>query len=99
MLVPIGFVVVLGCVFGGYALAGGHLEIIVGALPIELLIIGGSAAGAYLISNDAHALKATGTNFKRVFTGPKYNKADYLELLSLLFVVFRILKSKGPKGI
>jgi chemotaxis protein MotA len=99
MLVPIGFVVVLGCVFGGYALAGGHLEIIVGALPIELLIIGGSAAGAYLISNDAHALKATGTNFKRVFTGPKYKKADYLELLSLLFVVFRILKSKGPKGI
>jgi chemotaxis protein MotA len=99
MLVPIGFVVVLGCVFGGYALAGGHLEIIVGALPLELLIIGGSAVGAYLISSDAHALKATGTNFKRVFAGPKYKKADYLELLSLLFVVFRVLKAKGPKGI
>ena len=45
MLVLIGYVVVVGSVFGGYTLAGGHL----GAMfqPLELLMIGGAAMGAF----------------------------------------------------
>jgi chemotaxis protein MotA len=41
LLVIIGYVVVMGSVFGGFALSGGHL----GALfqPLELLMIGGAA--------------------------------------------------------
>lgn len=99
MMVPIGFVVVLGCVFGGYWLAGGHLEVVLHALPHELLVIGGAGVGAFLISSDMHLLKETGKNFKLVFAGPKYKKAHYLELLSLLFVIFKALKTKGPKAI
>jgi len=57
MLVIIGYIVVLGAVFGGFALGGGHL----GSLyqPIELLIIGGAAVGAFLVGNSGKAIKAT----------------------------------------
>ena len=46
MLVLLGYVVVLGSVFGGYGLMGGHF----GALyqPLELLMIGGAAVGAFV---------------------------------------------------
>jgi hypothetical protein len=41
MFVIIGYVVVLGAVFGGYALAGGKFGVIIKAAPIELFIICG----------------------------------------------------------
>ncbi len=45
MLVILGYLVVLGTVFGGYMIVGGHL----GALyqPAEFLIIGGLVWGLY----------------------------------------------------
>ena len=57
MLVIGGYIPVLLCVFGGYALAGGYLA----ALwhPVELLIIGGGAVGAFLAANNGKAIKAT----------------------------------------
>ena len=42
----IGIVVLFGMVFGGFTLAGGHFDIIVAALPFELMMIGGAAIGA-----------------------------------------------------
>ena len=47
----IGIVVLFGMVFGGFTLAGGHFDIIVKALPFELMMIMGAAIGAFLISN------------------------------------------------
>ncbi|MCL5272075.1 MAG: flagellar motor stator protein MotA, partial [Gammaproteobacteria bacterium] len=41
MLIIIGYIVILLCVFGGFSLAGGHLAAIF--QPLELLIIGGAA--------------------------------------------------------
>mgnify|MGYP000096001131 CR=1 FL=1 len=43
MLVIVGYIVILGSVFGGYALAGGHLAVLF--QPLELLMIGGAALG------------------------------------------------------
>ena len=56
MLVAIGYVIVVVSVFGGYALAGGHL----GAMfqPVELLMIGGAALGAFVVGNPAKTLTA-----------------------------------------
>jgi chemotaxis protein MotA len=45
MLVVIGFIVVAFSVFGGFVMAGGHLASLL--QPIELLMIGGAAAGAF----------------------------------------------------
>ncbi|NCN23376.1 MAG: flagellar motor stator protein MotA, partial [Gallionella sp.] len=43
MLVIVGYVVVMGAVFGGFAMAGGHLAAL--WQPLELLMIGGGALG------------------------------------------------------
>ena len=57
MLVILGYLVVLGAVFGGYLIVGGHL----GALyqPAEFLIIGGAGIGAFIVGNNGKAIKST----------------------------------------
>jgi len=50
MLVLIGYLITLFSVFGGFALAGGHLLALF--QPIELLMIGGASLGAFLVSNN-----------------------------------------------
>ncbi|WP_207462331.1 flagellar motor stator protein MotA [Azospirillum sp. SYSU D00513] len=94
MQVLLGFVIVLGCVFGGYAIAGGHYAIILKALPLEFLIIGGAAVGAFVVSNTGHTVKLSLRKLKRAFGKPRYKKDDYVELLSMLYVVF----SKAPRA-
>ncbi len=94
MLVIVGGIVVVVSVFGGYVAMGGKLMVLM--QPFELVIIGGSAFGAFLISNPKEvvvkSLKATGQAIK----GPRYNKQSYLELLSLLYALFKLGRSKGP---
>ena len=92
MLVILGYAIVLGSVFGGYALMGGHF----GALyqPLELLMIGGSAIGAFIVGNDGHAIGATLKTVPKLFkSSKKRDKALYMELLALLYV----LLAKGRK--
>lgn len=93
MLFGIGTLVVLVCVFGAYAVHGGHLGVL--WQPQEFVIILGAAVGAYIIGNSKATLKATGKGLKRALKGPHYKKADYLELLSLLYQIFKLAKSKG----
>ena len=50
MLVIVGYLIVLGSVFGGYMMMGGHLGVLY--QPLELLIIGGAAVGAFVAGND-----------------------------------------------
>ena len=49
-----GFIFLLACVFGGYIIAGGHMEPILHSLPYEMLIIGGAALGALVQSACNH---------------------------------------------
>ena len=57
MLIIVGTLVTLLSVFGGYALAGGHL----GALiqPVEILMIVGAGVGAFILGNGGKTIKAT----------------------------------------
>ena len=48
MFPVIGIVVLILLVFGGFALTGGNLGPVMHALPHEMLIIGGAAAGALI---------------------------------------------------
>jgi len=91
----VGFLVIMGMVFGGFVLAGGHFEVILKALPFEMMMIGGAAVGAIIISNDMGTLKALGGGFGKVMGGPKWKKQDYQDLLSLLFQLTKLMKSKG----
>jgi len=89
----IGSLLVIGCVLGGYAAMGGHLGVL--WQPFELVIIGGAAVGAFMISNPMPLIKATAGGIGGVFKGPPYSKESYLELLTLLFTIFKLAKTKG----
>jgi len=97
LLVIIGYIVVMASVFGGFAMAGGHL----GALfqPIELLMIGGAAGGAFLVGNNNKAIKATLKALPTVFKGSTYTKALYMELMALLFEILTKSRKEGLMSI
>jgi chemotaxis protein MotA len=84
-------------VFGGYAMAGGHL----GAMfqPLELLMIGGAAIGAFVTGNNSKTLKATMRAFPSCFKGSKYTKTRYMALMALLFDVLTKARKEGLMSI
>jgi chemotaxis protein MotA len=93
VLVIVGYIVVLLSVFGGYALAGGYLA----ALwhPIELIIIGGGAIGAFVVGNNSKAFKATLSALPTVFKGSKYTRALYLDMMALLYELLTKIRKEG----
>lgn len=93
MLVLIGYLITLFSVFGGFALAGGHLLALF--QPIELLMIGGASLGAFLVSNNWKVVKNTGRNLYATLTNFGYSKAYYLELLTLLYEISDKIKKEG----
>ncbi len=97
MLVILGYVVVLGSVFGGFALAGGHLAALF--QPIELLMIGGAALGAFFVGNNAKAVRATLKALPTVFQGSRYTRDMYMELMALLFDVLSKVRKEGLMSI
>ena len=55
----VGIIIIFVMVFGGYMLAGGKMGIIMKALPFEMIMIGGAALGAFVLSNDMSSIKHT----------------------------------------
>ena len=95
MLAIVGILCVIGLVFGGYALAGGKFGIIIKALPFEFMMIGGAALGTFLIANGGSTLKGALADLKRVFSGCQWSKDDYRDILCLMFMLIKVLKTKG----
>ena len=93
MFFIIGSVVVIISVVGGYVANGGHLGVL--WQPFEFLIIVGAAVGGFIISNRKPVLSGAGKAIGGLLKGEKYDKAAYLELLSLLYAVFKLSKTKG----
>lgn len=97
MLVIIGYLIVSASVFGGFALAGGHIAALF--QPVELLMIGGAATGAFLVGNSGKAIKATLKALPTLLKGSKYSKALYLELFALLYEVLAKVRKEGLMAI
>ena len=93
MLVVLGYLVVFCTVFGGFALSGGSF----GALyqPTELLIIGGAGVGAFIVGNNGKAISATIKAFPVLFKGAQYNKAVYMDLMALMFLLLSKARQSG----
>ena len=85
--------VIFVMVFGGYALAGGKMGIILKSLPFEMIMIAGAATGTFLLSNDMKSVRHTLKDIAKVFKGPKWMPEDYRNLLCLLFELFRLSRS------
>jgi chemotaxis protein MotA len=97
MLVILGYIVVAISVFGGYALAGGHLHSL--WQPVEVLMIAGAGFGAFMVGNTGGALKATFKALPNVFKGAKYKKDHYMELMALLYELLGKIRKEGLMSI
>ena len=97
MLIIGGWIFVTICVLGGYMAMGGKLIVL--WQPFEVVIIGGAGVGAFIVANPKFVLGKTGYAMKAALKGPKYSKDDYLELLSLLYAIFKLAKTKGMLAI
>ena len=82
MLVLIGYLTIFLCVFGGFALAGGHLAAVF--QPVELLIIGGAAMGAFLAANPGTVLKAVMKELPAAFKGQKNHSTAIHTIITTL---------------
>ena len=93
MLILLGYLVVLGTVFGGYMMTGGHL----GALyqPAELIIIGGAGVGAFIVGNNGKSIKGTLKAIPLLFRRSKYTKSMYMDLLALLYRLMAKSRQQG----
>ena len=93
MFLIVGALVVVISIFGGYMASEGHIAVL--WQPFEAIMIVGSAIGAFIIANPKAVLKKAGKAIGVAMKGSRYTKASYLELLSLLYTTFKLVKSKG----
>ena len=96
MTAPLGLIIVVIAVFSGFLAEGGKL----GALlqPYEFLIIGGAAVGSMILGSPVPALKMLVSQLGRI-TKPAGTKAIYLDLLTMLYNLFRAGQQSGAMAL
>jgi chemotaxis protein MotA len=99
MFAAVGMVILLVMVFGGFIISGGSIGVILHALPIEMLVIGGAAVGATVTGNSGADLKALGGGLAKAFKGPKYKKQDFLDVIFLVSKLMKMLRTDGPVAV
>lgn len=92
-MVPVGLLVVLGAILGGYILEHGDLAVLI--QPAEFVIIGGAALGTVLISTPISILMRLVQSLIKVISGGGVSKAAYVELLSLIYELGQTIKKDG----
>ena len=93
MLLIVGSLTVIICVVGGFIMMGGHIEILI--QPVEFIIIVGASVGAFIIANPKTVIKASIKATMGLLKAPRHNKESFLELLTLLYAVFKLVQMKG----
>lgn len=93
MIAIIGFVIVTVSVVGGYILEHGNLSVLF--QPVELLIIAGTALGAFVVATPIKFIKTVIGATARVFSYSPYIKEDYIDLLQLLNGIFYKIRQQG----
>lgn len=99
MFVILGYLIALGCIFGGYLIHGGNIKVVLDALPTEIMVIGGGALGAFVVNNQPKVMKATLKAVPKAFKGSTHTKANYLELMALLFDILQKARKEGLMSI
>ena len=99
MIVIVGYAVSMGCIFGVYILHGGNIQVILKALPFELVTIFGGALGAFAVNNQPKVLRATLKLIPQAVKGSKYTKQRYLELMALLYDILQKARKEGLMAI
>lgn len=92
MLLIVGALIVLASVASGYLMEGGSLLVL--KQPSEFIIIAGAALGSLIVSTPPKVLKNLAAQMKGFFGGA-LTKADYLELLAMMYQLFRLSQQSG----
>ncbi|WP_207477344.1 flagellar motor stator protein MotA [Arenibaculum pallidiluteum] len=93
----VGFIIVGGSVLGGFTGMGGHLWVL--WQPFEILIILGAAIGSYVVANPMSVLRDTTVTIGSLLKGRRAGRTEYLELISLIYLILRAAKSKGMNSL
>jgi chemotaxis protein MotA len=97
MFVIIGYVFAIAMILGGYVGSGGHVSSL--WQPLEIVMIGGGAFGAFIVANGGKPLKATLKALPKLFKGSMLNKAFYMELLAMMSEVLDKMRREGLMAI
>ncbi len=84
----LGIIIVMGSVFGGFFMMGGSFHQI--WQPIELLVIAGAGAGAFVLGNPSHVLSETMTQLKKILFRKKYDSEFQRQLLLLMYELLQL---------
>ena len=99
MIFIVGLCALFFCVFGVFILHGGSIDALIIALPGELVTILGAGIAAMIIGNKLSTLQHLLFSLKRMLTGDKWVKKDFLDTIILVSGLFRSLRTSGPKSI
>ncbi|HLJ72880.1 MAG TPA: flagellar motor stator protein MotA [Roseiarcus sp.] len=89
----IGLVIAVGCILGGYAALGGHLQVLM--QPYEFVIIAGSALGIFVVANPLPTIKDCGKAILEAILDKAPKSRDFLDVLSVLHALMRELRGKA----
>jgi chemotaxis protein MotA len=93
----IGSIVVVGSVLGGFMMGGSSLLLL--WHPLEVVVICGAALGAFLISNPMKVVQASFAGALGLVKGPKYGRAEYIQLLKLVYDILVMARKDGVLAI
>jgi len=89
----IGLIVMFGAVLGGFAMGGGPFPVLL--QPAELVVIGGATVGTVIISAPGKVMSRVLASLKKAFQNHTPSKADYLDLLKLLYQILALIRREG----
>jgi len=93
MLVLVGILVVICSTLGGFMLAGGKPVVLLHIS--EFVVIGGVAVGVLVIASPGHVLSDIVAKLKHMVSGKGPGKAEYFDLLKLLYEIFMVGRRNG----
>jgi chemotaxis protein MotA len=91
MLPQLGITITILSLLIGFLGSGGNGYILF--QPFELLIILGTAAGSFIISNPLNLIQSIYKNLPKIGKKSAHNKEDYLELMVFLFNFFKFART------
>jgi chemotaxis protein MotA len=95
--IALGLAVTLGCMLGGFAVMGGHIQVI--WQPAEYVIICGAALGTFIVANPVKVIKDSGKGIMEAIKNAEPKQSDYLAVLGVLYSMMRELKTKAKNEV
>jgi chemotaxis protein MotA len=92
MFLIVGYVIILASALGTYAVHGSLAALWV---PLEYVAIVGLTIGGFVAGNNIKVIKSTIGGLPGIFKGSKFNKALYVDLLSMLYEVLAKVRKEG----